>query len=134
MLGVEGDLMAADINGSQHFNSGFKQVNPSIDAMADLRLRAGCRRAAASASVRHLRRSLGQCRSAGHRPGWRALAARVLRLERRRRRRSRFGTELGARFDYQFTDFNSETVNYPAALIDYDPDDSIYRGSLIYRF
>jgi opacity protein-like surface antigen len=39
-----------------------------------------------------------------------------------------------ARFDYQFTDFNSETVNYPGGSIDYDPDGSIYRGSLIYRF
>jgi len=32
-----------------------------------------------------------------------------------------------ARFDYQFTDFNSETVNYPGGSIDYDPDGSIYR-------
>jgi hypothetical protein len=36
--------------------------------------------------------------------------------------------------NYQFTDFNSETVNYPGGSIDYDQDGSIYRGSLIYRF
>jgi opacity protein-like surface antigen len=39
-----------------------------------------------------------------------------------------------ARFDYQFTDFDSETVKYPGGKIDYDPDASTYRGSLIYRF
>ena len=39
-----------------------------------------------------------------------------------------------ARFDYQFTDFNSETVNYPGGRIEFDPDANTYRGSLIYRF
>jgi opacity protein-like surface antigen len=39
-----------------------------------------------------------------------------------------------ARFDYQFTDFDSETVNYPGGPIEFDPDASTYRGSLIYRF
>ena len=41
VLGVEGDILAADINGSRNFNSGADRVNPSIDTMADLRLRAG---------------------------------------------------------------------------------------------
>ena len=39
-----------------------------------------------------------------------------------------------ARFDYQFTDFNSEKVNYPGGRLNYDPDANTYRGSLIYRF
>ena len=39
-----------------------------------------------------------------------------------------------ARFDYQFTDFNSEKVNYPGGSVTYDPDANTYRGSLIYRF
>ena len=39
-----------------------------------------------------------------------------------------------ARFDYQFTDFSSEKVNYPGGSVTYDPDASTYRGSLIYRF
>ena len=41
VLGVEGDIMAADISGSRNFNGGLNRVSPSIDAMADLRLRAG---------------------------------------------------------------------------------------------
>ena len=43
VLGVEGDIMAADIDGRQSLNSGYNQVNPSIDTMADLRLRAESR-------------------------------------------------------------------------------------------
>jgi opacity protein-like surface antigen len=39
-----------------------------------------------------------------------------------------------ARFDYQFTDFTSEKVNYPGGQLNFDPDASTYRGSLIYRF
>ena len=39
-----------------------------------------------------------------------------------------------ARFDYQFTDFNSETVNYPGGRIEFEPDANTYRGSLIYHF
>ena len=41
VLGVEGDILAADISGSRNFNSGSNRVSPIIDAMADLRLRAG---------------------------------------------------------------------------------------------
>jgi opacity protein-like surface antigen len=39
-----------------------------------------------------------------------------------------------ARFDYQFTDFDSEKLNYPGGQIDFDPDANTYRGSLNYRF
>ena len=46
VIGVEGDIRAADINGNQKFNSGLNQVSPSIDTMADLRLRAGVARSA----------------------------------------------------------------------------------------
>ena len=39
-----------------------------------------------------------------------------------------------ARFDYQFTDFDSDTVSYPGGDVKYDPDVNTYRGSLIYHF
>lgn len=41
VLGVEGDFLATDISGSRHFNAGRNQVSPSINSMADIRLRAG---------------------------------------------------------------------------------------------
>jgi outer membrane immunogenic protein len=134
VLGVEGDLMAADISGSQHFNSGLNQVSPSIDAMADLRLRAGV-------AVRPrvlLFATFGGAWANADLPvtgpgggsgsadffGWSVGGGAEVALT----------PNWDARFDYQFTDFNSKTEDYPGGPIDYDPDGSIYRGSLIYRF
>ena len=39
-----------------------------------------------------------------------------------------------ARFDYQFTDFDAETVKYPGGKERFDPDANTFRGSLIYKF
>jgi outer membrane immunogenic protein len=134
VLGVEGDLMGADISGSHRFNGGQNQLNPSIDAMADLRLRAGVTVApqvlvfatfggawanadlpiagpgGGSGSADFFGWSVGGGAEVALNPNW------------------------SARFDYQFTDFDSETVNYSGNKLDYDPDANIYRGSVIYRF
>jgi len=134
VIGVEGDLMAADISGGRNFNGGLNRANPSIDTMADLRLRAGYTitpqvlvfgtfggawagadlpitgPGGASPSADLFGWSVGGGAEVALNPNW------------------------SARFDYQFTDFDSETVKYPGGKIDYDPDASTYRGSLIYRF
>ena len=39
-----------------------------------------------------------------------------------------------ARFDYQFTDFDTESVAYPGGKLKFDPDMNTYRGSFIYHF
>ena len=41
VIGVEGDFMATDIDGSSKYNGGLNKVSPGIDTMADLRFRAG---------------------------------------------------------------------------------------------
>ncbi|MET0840891.1 MAG: outer membrane beta-barrel protein, partial [Methyloceanibacter sp.] len=41
VIGAEADLLAADVSGSRRFNAGLNRISPSIDSMADLRLRAG---------------------------------------------------------------------------------------------
>jgi outer membrane immunogenic protein len=41
VIGFEGDALGAGIAGSGRFNNGANVANPNIDAMADLRLRAG---------------------------------------------------------------------------------------------
>ena len=135
VLGVEGDILAADVGGSHHFNSGLNKVSPDIDAMADLRLRAGYAirpqvlvfatfggtwanadlpvtgPGGGSGSADFFGWSIGGGAEVAHNPNW------------------------SARFDYQFTDFNSETVNYPGGgTLKFDPDANTYRGSLIYRF
>lgn len=134
VIGVEADLLAADINGTRNFNAGLNRMHPSIDAMADLRLRAGYTitpqvllfgtfggawanadlpvtgPGGASGSADFFGWSVGGGAEVALNPNW------------------------SARFDYQFTDFDSETVKYPGGKIDYDPDASTYRGSLMYRF
>ena len=41
VIGLEGDVLGAGISGSGRFNNGANVANPDIDAMANLRLRAG---------------------------------------------------------------------------------------------
>ncbi len=134
VVGVEGDIMAADINGSRHFNSGANQVSPTIDTMADLRLRAGVAVrpevllfatfggawANADLPVTGPNGGSGSADFFGWSVGGGAEVA--------------FNPNWSARFDYQFTDFNSETVNYSGGKLDFDPSANTYRGSLIYRF
>jgi outer membrane immunogenic protein len=134
VLGVEGDIMASDISGSRRFNAGLNQANPSIDTMADLRLRAGYAItphvllfgtfggawANADLPVTGFGGSGGDADFFGWSVGGGAEVA--------------LSPNWSARFDYQFTDFSSEKVNYPGGTLNYDPDANTYRGSLIYRF
>jgi outer membrane immunogenic protein len=134
VVGLEGDIMAADINGGRHFNSGLNRVNPSIDAMADLRLRAGV-------AVRPQVLVFATFGGA-----WANADLPVTGPGGGSRSTDFFGWSVGggaevalnpnwsARFDYQFTDFNSESVNYSGSKLKFDPDANTYRGSLIYRF
>jgi len=134
LLGVEGDWMAADINGSHRFNSGSNQVSPAIDSMADLRLRAGvavrpqvllfATFGGAWANADLPVTGPGGASGSADFFGWSAGGGAEVALS----------PNWSARFDYQFTDFGSETVNYPGGQIDYDPNASTYRGSLNYRF
>jgi outer membrane immunogenic protein len=134
VLGVEGDLLAADISGSEKFASGLYKVSPSIDTMADLRLRAGYAImpqlllfgtfggawASADLPVSGPGGGPGSADFFGWSVGGGAEVA--------------FNPNWHARFDYQFTDFDSETVKYPAVKESYDPVASTFRGSLIYKF
>ncbi len=134
VVGVEGDFLAADISGSQPFNGGLNQVSPNIDTMADLRLRAG---------VTVTPRMLIFATFGG---AWANADLPVTGLGGGSGSADFFGWSVGggaevalnpnwsARFDYQFTNFNSEKVNYPGGQLDFDPDANTYRGSLIYRF
>lgn len=134
VLGVEGDFMAADISGSRHFNAGRNEANASINSMADLRLRAGY---AVTSRVLLFGTFGGAWANAdlnvtgpggGIREttffGWSAGGGAEVALD----------PNWSARFDYQFTDFESETVAYPGGTQTFDPDANTFRGSVIYRF
>jgi outer membrane immunogenic protein len=134
VLGIEGDILAADIDGSRNFNAGLNSVSASIDTMADLRLRAGF---AVTQRVL-LYGTLGGA--------WANANLNVTGPGGGVRERDFFGlsygagaevslsTDWAARFDYQFTDFESETVRFPGGQTTFDPDANTFRGSLIYRF
>jgi outer membrane immunogenic protein len=134
VLGVEGDILASDISGNHHFNAGINNASPSIDTMADLRLRAGY-----TITPRVL--LFGTFGGA-----WANADLPVSGPGGASRDATFFGWSVGggaevalnpnwsARFDYQFTDFESETISYPGGKTTYDPDANTFRGSVIYRF
>lgn len=134
VLGFEGDVLAAGISGSGRFNRGANIAEPDIDAMADLRLRAGVTvvpqvllfvtGGVAWADVDLPIRGPGGGSGDGTFFGWTVGGGAEVA----------FNPNWSARFDYQFTDFDSDTVSYPGGDVKFDPDVNTYRGALIYRF
>jgi outer membrane immunogenic protein len=134
VIGLEGDVVAADINGRRRFNRGKNVAKPNIDTMANLRLRAG---------VAVMPQLLLFATAGG---AWADMDLPVGGPLGGSGDGTFFGWSVGggaeyainqnwsARFDYQFTDFDTDTVSYPGGDIKYDPDVNTYRGSLIYRF
>lgn len=134
VIGVEGDFMASDISGSRSFNGGLNKVSPGFDTLADVRLRAGYTilpnlllfgtfgGAWADADL-PISGPGGAFREATF-FGWSAGGGAEFA----------FDENWSARFDYQFTDFDAETISYPGGKETYDPDSNSFRGSLIYRF
>src|SRR5680860_142491 len=122
-----------DITGGRNFNGGLNRVDVSLDNMADLRLRAGY---AVLPNLLLFGTFGGTWAGAdlaiggpggGFREttlfGWNAGAGAEFA----------FNPNWSARFDYQFTDFESETISYPGGKQTYDPDANMFRGSVIYR-
>jgi outer membrane immunogenic protein len=134
VIGLEGDVIAADINGSRHFNGGVNIASPSIDTMADLRLRAGVAVtpnlllfATAGGSWADMDLPItgpGGASRDGTFFGWNVGGGAEVA----------FSQKWSARFDYQFTDFDTDSISYPGGDAKYDPDVSTYRGSFIYHF
>jgi outer membrane immunogenic protein len=134
VIGVEGDFLGSDISGSRHFNAGSNQASPSIDMMADLRLRAGYTITPQVLLFGTFGGAWANADLPVSGPGGGPGSADFFGWSAGGGAEVAFNPNWSARFDYQFTDFNSETVNYPLGKIEYDPSASTYRGSLIYRF
>jgi len=106
VIGLEGDVLGADISGSGRFNNGANVANPNIDAMADLRLRAGVTvmpqvmlfvtGGGAWADVDLPVSGPGGGSGNGSLFGWSVGGGAEVTFTR----------NWSARFDYQFTDFN----------------------------
>lgn len=134
VLGLEGDALGANISGSERFNSGANVAQPNIDAMLNLRARAGVTvtpqvllfvtAGGAWADVDLPITGPGGASRSGTFFGWSLGGGAEVALN----------PNWSARFDYQFTDFDSDKVSYPGGDVKYDPDVNTYRGSLIYHF
>ena len=134
VIGVEGDFLASDISGGRRFNGGLNKVSPGFDTLADLRLRAGYTvlpnlllfgtfgGAWADADIPISGPGGGFAEATFF--GWSAGAGAEYA----------FDQNWSARFDYQFTDFDAETISYPGGKETYDPDSNTFRGSILYRF
>lgn len=134
VIGVEGDFLASDISGGRRFNGGLNKVSPGFDTLADLRLRAGYTVlpnlllfgtfGGAWADADLLISGPGGGFAEATFFGWSAGAGAEYA----------FDQNWSARFDYQFTDFDAETISYPGGKETYDPDSNTFRGSILYRF
>ncbi len=113
---------------------GANLASPSIDTMADLRLRAGY---AITPRVLLFGTFGGAWANADlpiQGPGGSGGSADFFGWSVGGGAEVALNPNWSARFDYQFTDFDTEKVNYPGGSVTYDPDANTYRGSLIYRF
>jgi outer membrane immunogenic protein len=134
VLGFEGDALGSNISGSGRFNGGANLAEPNIDAMLNLRARAGVTvtpqvllfvtAGGAWADFDLPVRGPGGSSANGSAFGWSVGGGAEVA----------FNPKWSARFDYQFTDLNSDTAKYPGGSIDYDPQVNTYRGSLLYHF
>ncbi len=135
VVGVEGDFLASDVSGSRRYNGGLNKVSPGFDI--------ACRPALARGL--HCRCRTSFCSEPSAVLGPRRIFPSAA-LEAPSARTTFFGWSVGggaeyafdenwsARFDYQFTDFDAETVSYPGGRATFDPDSDTFRGSVIYRF
>ena len=134
VIGLEGDVLGGDVSGSRRFNAGANKASAEINTMADLRLRAGV---AVTPQVLLFATAGG---------AWANANLPVTGPGGASRDGTFFGWSVGggaevainqnwsARFDYQFTDFDTESVAYPGGKLKFDPDMNTYRGSFIYHF
>lgn len=132
VLGVEGELLGANLEGEQDF--GPATAAPQFDYLASLRARVGY---VLTPQVM-LFGTLGGAFAGADLPVFGPGGA--------GNDETFFGYQVGggaevalsqnwtARFDYTFTDLDSEAIDYPGGTLDYDPDLHTVKGSLLYRF
>ncbi|MEM7399621.1 MAG: outer membrane beta-barrel protein [Pseudomonadota bacterium] len=135
VIGLEADFMGTDIDGSGSVNSDVNGVKVGFDNLADLRMRLGYAftnnlllfgtfgGAWASSDI-YMSGPGGGFRETDF-TGWSIGGGAEYAFEK----------DWSLRFDYQFTDFGEETVNFQGGNRQtFDPDSNSFRGSVIYRF
>ena len=134
VLGVEGDFLAADVSGSSRINGGFDKVNLRFDNFADIRLRAGYTILPNLLLFGTFGGAWGDAELLVTGPGGILRDTTFFGWSAGGGAEFAFDESWSARFDYQFTDFDTETISFPGGTQSFDPDVDTFRGSLIYRF
>ena len=134
VVGVEGDFLASDISGSRSYNGGLNTVSPGFDTMADLRLRAGYTILPNLLLFGTFGGAWADADLPINGPGGAFRETTFFGWSAGGGAEFAFDENWSARLDYQFTDFDAETISYPGGKVTYDPDSNQFRGSVIYRF
>ena len=134
VVGVEGDFLASDISGSRSYNGGLNTVSPGFDTMADLRLRAGYTILPNLLLFGTFGGTWADADLPINGPGGAFRETTFFGWSAGGGAEFAFDENWSARLDYQFTDFDAETISYPGGKVTYDPDSNQFRGSVIYRF
>ncbi|MEG6510159.1 outer membrane beta-barrel protein [Methyloligella sp. 2.7D] len=134
VVGVEGDIIFQSTEGSGNFNNGRFKAKSSVGTQGDLRARLGVKLipqvlvfgtfggAIADSDLKIKGPVSGS--SDGTLFGWSIGGGAEVALN----------SDWSARFDYQFTDFGSETVSYGNRKDKFDINTNTFRGSLSYHF
>jgi len=134
VVGVEGDFLASDVSGSRGYNDGVNKVSPGFDTVADLRLRAGYTILPSLLLFGTFGGSWADADLPISGPGGAFREATFFGWSVGGGAEYAFDQNWSGRFDYQFTDFDAETISYPGGKETFDPDSNTFRGSVIYRF
>lgn len=134
VVGIEGDFLASDVSGSRRFGGGLNKVSPGFDSVADLRLRAGYTVLPNLLLFGTFGGSWADADLPISGPGGAFREATFFGWSVGGGAEYAFDQNWSGRFDYQFTDFDAETVSYPGGKATFDPDSDTFRGSVIYRF
>lgn len=132
VLGVEADIVGTDVSDTQAF--GINSVTASVDWMAGLRFRAGVLVSPQTLVFGMIGAGFAEVDLPVAGPGGGPGSETFSGLQLGAGMETALSEKWSVRFDYLYTDLDSETVNYAGQSITYDPDVHQVRGALVYRF
>jgi len=134
VYGAEADLLLGDVAASKQIGGGLYTARSSIGSQGDFKLRAGVTlipqllifgTAGISVADTEVKIKGPVTKSdSGADFGWNVGGGAEVALTQ----------DWSFRFDYQYTDFGSETISYPGGDVKFDNSTNTYRGSVSYRF
>lgn len=133
VVGFEGDLLAAGIDGSTPYSGGTAKAE--MDFLGELRARAGILVMPNLLLFASLGGSWANIDLTDTSSGGGKSSRTFAGLQYGGGAEVKVSPEWSARFDYLYTDYNSRSITFGGnSNVDVDPDVSQVRGSLVYKF